>query len=178
MEVKQPIPPYGFIAWCLMNQAHGQWCCWNCLMPQQKYTNEDYGPLGYDVVLFGRYVPNYKSQFRRHIHRRGNLKSRKKKKTPSPDSANELFRPSNRRLSVKLVSTLMDRGVSRSQRGSPTTVISVFLDRSRYFFFQVAPQLYSRVWVDPVPDPLLLRKSGKAENRTRTSRSVARSFDH
>jgi hypothetical protein len=30
-----------------------------------------------------------------------------------------------------------------------------FLDRSRYDFFQVAPQLYSRGWVDPVPDPLL-----------------------
>jgi hypothetical protein len=29
-----------------------------------------------------------------------------------------------------------------------------FLDRSRYYFFQVAPQLYSRGWVDPVPDPL------------------------
>jgi hypothetical protein len=28
--------------------------------------------------------------------------------------------------------------------------------------------------VDPVPDPLLLRKSGSAENRTRTSGSVAR----
>jgi hypothetical protein len=48
------------------------------------------------------------------------------------------------------------------------------LDRSRYFSFQVAPQLYSRGWVDPVPDPLLLRKSGIAGNRTRTSGSVAR----
>jgi hypothetical protein len=28
-----------------------------------------------------------------------------------------------------------------------------FLDRSRYYFFQVAPQLYSRGWLDPVPDP-------------------------
>jgi hypothetical protein len=27
-----------------------------------------------------------------------------------------------------------------------------FLDQSRYFFFQVPPQLYSRGWVDPVPD--------------------------
>jgi hypothetical protein len=35
-----------------------------------------------------------------------------------------------------------------------------FLDRSHYFFFQVVPQLYSRVWVDPVPHPLLVRKSG------------------
>jgi hypothetical protein len=32
-----------------------------------------------------------------------------------------------------------------------------FLDRIRYFFFQVALQLYSRGSVDPVPDPLLLR---------------------
>jgi hypothetical protein len=32
--------------------------------------------------------------------------------------------------------------------------------------------------VDPVPDPLLLRKSGSAENRTRTSGSVARNSDH
>jgi hypothetical protein len=28
--------------------------------------------------------------------------------------------------------------------------------------------------VDPVPDPLFLRKSGSSENRTRTSGSVAR----
>ena len=41
-----------------------------------------------------------------------------------------------------------------------------FLDQSRYFFIQVAPQLTSRDWVDPVPDPLLLRKSGSAGNRT------------
>jgi hypothetical protein len=44
-----------------------------------------------------------------------------------------------------------------------------FLDRSRYFFFQAAPQLYSRGSVDPVPEPQLLRKSGRAGNRTRTS---------
>jgi hypothetical protein len=31
--------------------------------------------------------------------------------------------------------------------------------------------------VDPVPDPLLLRKSGSAENRTRASASVARNSD-
>jgi hypothetical protein len=47
-----------------------------------------------------------------------------------------------------------------------------FLDRSRYFSFQLAPQL------DPVPDPLLLRKSGSAGNRTRTSGSVTRDSDH
>jgi hypothetical protein len=33
-----------------------------------------------------------------------------------------------------------------------------FLDRSHYFFFQVAPQLHSRGWVS-VPDPLLLKNA-------------------
>jgi hypothetical protein len=32
--------------------------------------------------------------------------------------------------------------------------------------------------VDPIPDPLLLRKSGSAGNRTRTSGPVARNSDH
>jgi hypothetical protein len=41
-----------------------------------------------------------------------------------------------------------------------------FLDQSRYFFIQVAPQLSSRGWVDPIPDPLLLRKFGRDRNRT------------
>jgi hypothetical protein len=53
-----------------------------------------------------------------------------------------------------------------------------FLDRGRYFFFQVAPQLYSQGLVYPVPDLLLLRKSGSAGNRTLASGSVARSSDH
>jgi hypothetical protein len=47
-----------------------------------------------------------------------------------------------------------------------------FLDRSHYFFFQVAPQL------DTVLDPLLLRKFDSAGNRKRTSESVARNSDH
>jgi hypothetical protein len=41
-----------------------------------------------------------------------------------------------------------------------------FLERSRYVFFQVAPQFYSRGRVDLVPDPLLPRKSGSAGNRS------------
>jgi hypothetical protein len=53
-----------------------------------------------------------------------------------------------------------------------------FLDRSRYFFFEVAPQLYSRGWVDPVPDPLLLRKSGRAGRLTTSAPSVSRLYIH
>jgi hypothetical protein len=47
-----------------------------------------------------------------------------------------------------------------------TNSYGCFLNRSRYFFFQVAPELYSRDWVDTVRDPSLLRKSGGAGNRT------------
>jgi hypothetical protein len=57
-------------------------------------------------------------------------------------------------------------GVVYSARQIPYDRNIGFPDRSRYFFFQVAPQLYSRGSVDPVPDPLLLRKSGSPENRT------------
>jgi hypothetical protein len=97
--------------------------------------------------------------------------------TPWSESTSELYRPSDRRLWDKLVPTFADRGCHVVSVTYPYGRILGFLDRSRYFFFQVAPQLYSRGWVDPVPDPLLLRKSGSAGNRTRTSGSVARNSD-
>jgi hypothetical protein len=71
-----------------------------------------------------------------------------------------------------------DRGSHVVSVTDPYDRILGLLNRSRYFFFQVAPQLYSRGWVDHVPDSLLLRKSGSSGNRTRTSGSVARNSDH
>jgi hypothetical protein len=53
-----------------------------------------------------------------------------------------------------------------------------FLDQSCYFLFQVTPQLHSWGWVDPVQDPLLLRKYGSARNRTWTFGSVASNSLH
>jgi hypothetical protein len=51
------------------------------------------------------------------------IEQQKKKKTPWPESASELYC----RMLVNLVPTFVDRGVSRSQRfGSPKAVISVF----------------------------------------------------
>jgi hypothetical protein len=70
-----------------------------------------------------------------------------------------------------------EKGVAQSEWRIPYGRNLGFVDRSRYFFFQVAPQLYSRDWVDPVPDPLFLRKSGIAGNRTRNSGSVARNSE-
>jgi hypothetical protein len=57
--------------------------------------------------------------------------------------------------------------VSRGKRGGiPTAVNLSSLDQSRYFFFQIGPHLCSRGWMDSVPNPLPLRKSGGAGNRT------------
>jgi hypothetical protein len=67
-----------------------------------------------------------------------------------------------------LAPTFAYRGVTRGQRGtSPRPLIFGFIDQSRYYFFQVAPQLSSRGWVDSVSDPVLLKKSDTAVNRTR-----------
>jgi hypothetical protein len=68
--------------------------------------------------------------------------------------------------------------VPRGQRDGSSRLYSRISRPSRYFFFQAAPQLYSRGSVDPVPDPLLLKKCGRSGNRTRTSGSVAKSSDH
>jgi hypothetical protein len=88
-----------------------------------------------------------------------------KNQTQWPESASELYRPSDLRLSVKLVPTFADIRCHVVSVTDPYNHIFGFLERSRYFFFQVAPQLYSRSWVDLAPDPLLLRKSDSAGNR-------------
>jgi hypothetical protein len=51
---------------------------------------------------------------------------------------------SDRRLSAKLVPTFADRGCHVVSVTDPYGRILGFLHRSRYFLFQVAPQLYSR----------------------------------
>jgi hypothetical protein len=83
----------------------------------------------------------------------------------------------NHRLSAKLVLTFVGRWRRLVSTTNSCGLIIAFLDRSRYFFFQVAPRLNSRGWVDLVPGQLLVRKSGSARNRTRTSGSVARISD-
>jgi hypothetical protein len=102
----------------------------------------------------------------------------KRNQTPWPESASELYRPSDRRLSANLVPTFADRGCHVVSVADPYVNILGFLDRSRYFFFEVAPKLYSRGWVDPVPDSVHLRKSGSAGNRNWTSGLVARNANN
>jgi hypothetical protein len=59
-------------------------------------------------------------------------------------SVSELYRPSARRLSVKLLPPFADRGYRVVSSTDPYSRILGFLDRNRCYFFQVAPQLHSR----------------------------------
>jgi hypothetical protein len=65
-------------------------------------------------------------------------------------------RPSDRRLSAELVPILADRGCR---------VVSTTIDRSRYFLSS-SLIILTRLSEPLIPDPLLLRKSGSAGNRT------------
>jgi hypothetical protein len=56
-----------------------------------------------------------------------------KKKTPWSESASELYRSSDRRLSAKCVPTFADRGCHVVSVTDPYGRIFDFLDRSRYF---------------------------------------------
>jgi hypothetical protein len=55
------------------------------------------------------------------------------KQTPWSESASELYRPSDRRLSAKLVPTFVDRGCHVVSVTDPYKRVLGFLDRSRYF---------------------------------------------
>jgi hypothetical protein len=57
----------------------------------------------------------------------------KKKKTPWPESASELYQPSDRRLSAKRLPTFANRGCHVVSVTDPYARILGFLDRSRYF---------------------------------------------
>jgi hypothetical protein len=73
--------------------------------------------------------------------------------------------PSDPRLSAKLVPSFADRGCRLFIATNPHGRILGFLDRSRYHLLRNNSSIV--LWVDPVPDPLLLRKSRSLGNRTR-----------
>jgi hypothetical protein len=80
-------------------------------------------------------------------------------------------------LSAKLVPTFTDRGCRVVSATDPHGRILGFLDRSRYYFFQVAPQLYWRGWVDPVTH-YFWKNLAVPGNEPGTSGSVARNSNH
>jgi hypothetical protein len=58
-----------------------------------------------------------------------------KTQTPWSESASELYRPTDHRLSAKWLPTFADKGCHVVSVTDPYGRILDFLDRSRYFFF-------------------------------------------
>jgi hypothetical protein len=70
--------------------------------------------------------------------------NKQRKQTNFVALANKRTIPTERPpLSAKLVPTFADRGCRVVSATDPHGRILGFLDRSRYYFFKVAPQLYS-----------------------------------
>jgi hypothetical protein len=88
------------------------------------------------------------------------------KKNSGAQSSSELYRPSDRRLSAKLMPTLADRGCRAVSATNPHGREIRFYRPDPRLSIQLAPHINTRRWVDPVLDPLLLRKSGSAGNQT------------
>jgi hypothetical protein len=55
----------------------------------------------------------------------------------------------------EVIANFCRQRVSRGQRDESLRPYCRFSRQEPLLFYQVAPQLYSRGWVDPVPDPLL-----------------------
>jgi hypothetical protein len=99
-----------------------------------------------------------------------------KKKTPWSESANELYRPSDRRLSAKWLPTFVDRGCHVVSVTDPYGRILGFLDRSRYFSIKKLLSCTHEAEWTPFQTHYFF--SSSAGNRTRVSGSVAKYSDH
>jgi hypothetical protein len=58
-------------------------------------------------------------------------------------------------LSAKWLLTFCGKRVPCGQRAGSLRQYSRFSRQEPLLFYQVAPQLYSRGWVDPIPDQIL-----------------------
>jgi hypothetical protein len=90
--------------------------------------------------------------------------SNKKLRGLSPQANYTTERPP---LVREVSANIFGKRVSRGQRNGSPRPYSRFSRQEPLLSIQVSPQLYSRGWVDSVPDPQLLRKSVSAWNRTR-----------
>jgi CBS-domain-containing membrane protein len=61
------------------------------------------------------------------------IEQKTKQQTPWSESASELYRPSDRRLSAKWLPTFADKGCHVVSVTDPSGRILGFLDKSRYF---------------------------------------------
>jgi hypothetical protein len=98
-------------------------------------------------------------------------------KTPWSESASELYRPTDRRLSAKWLPNCADRGCHVVCVTDPSGRISRFSRQEPLLFYQVAPQFVLMRLSAPRSRPTTFF-FGSAGNRTRASGSVAKNSDH
>jgi hypothetical protein len=112
------------------------------------------------------------------------IKNKKQKQTPWSESASELYRPSDRRFSVKWLPTFADKGCHVASVTDPYGRILGFLDRRRYLFIKLLLSCTHEAEWTPFQTHYLFsffffsRKSGSVGNGTRASESVAKNSDH
>jgi hypothetical protein len=80
------------------------------------------------------------------------------KQTPWPELACELYRPSELRLSAKLVPTFEDRRELRIQSGGTPVAILGFVDRSRYFSLPSSSSVVLTRLIGPRSRPITSQK--------------------
>jgi hypothetical protein len=97
--------------------------------------------------------------------------------TPWPESASELYRPSDRHLTVKLVPTLADRGCCVVSVTDPHRRNIGFLDRSHYCFFQILNCTHETEWA-PFQTHYFSESLVASKIEPGTSGSVASNPDH
>jgi hypothetical protein len=98
------------------------------------------------------------------------------KQTPWSESASELYRRSDRRLSAKLLPTFTVRGCHVVSVTDPCGCILGFIDRSRYFSIKLLLSCTHEAEWTPFETHYFFFGSGG--NRTRASGSVAKNSDH
>jgi hypothetical protein len=77
------------------------------------------------------------------------------------------YRPSGRRLSPQLVPILTGTGCRMVSITDPYGCWSRSSRQEKLLLFQITPEISSQGWLDPVSDPLLIRKNVSAAYRTR-----------
>jgi hypothetical protein len=131
------------------------WVIIQCIFIVTKFSLE----LAASIIRLGRCKEQRPPKLCKHLSLSVRIKDLTlphfsyKKKTVWPESASDLYRPSYRRLSAKLVPTYADKGVPCSQRGgSPTTVISVCSSEPLLFLSSSSSVVFTRL-IEPRSRP-------------------------
>jgi hypothetical protein len=93
------------------------------------YTEVRYWALLFMPLVISHHLLNVFVQ----LAKKNGIQTNNKQQNPWSESASELYRPSDRRLSAKLLPTFADRGCHVVSVTDPYGRILDFLDRSRYF---------------------------------------------